>query len=332
MASQQPLLSVIITTFSMSRLPDLFDLLASLKAQTYPRIEIQFVGERTPELCERVREHARQQGMANVVVLFNEGRPGLSAARNVAIPEAKGELIAFLDDDVVAFPDWAEEMVRAFAEKDAIGVTGPAVPLWDDPGMSWFPEELYWIISCTAWSGWGQLHEVRNAWGMNMAFRREVFAVAGLFHEATGYHMGPFAEDNEFSLRVRFQTGKRILYVPGAKVSHRVHRYRLTGRFIRERSYWIGRSRRNLLRLYADSGTAEGLPSPERQLLHRVLFRRIPADLAHVLEDPRMAWKRLSVTCCALLFVALGYYSHLLPGHDSSITLRGSGDVGIPSA
>ena len=176
------------------------------------------------------------------------------------------------------------------------------------------------------------LEEVRNAWGMNMAFRREAFAAAGLFDEATGYHMGPFAEDNEFSLRVRSETGRCILYVPGAKVSHKVHRYRLTAHFIRERAYWIGRSRRNLLRLYADTGTAEGLPSPERQLLHRLLFRRIPADLAHVLDDPTMAWKRLSVTCWALLFVALGYYSHLLPGQDSSVALKGSGDVGTPSA
>jgi len=302
-------------------LPDLFDLLTSLKAQTYPHIEVLFVGERTPELCEGVREYTDRQGMANVIALFNDGQPGLSAARNVAIPEARGQLIAFLDDDVVAFPDWAEAMVRAFAETDAIGVTGPALPLWEDPGMAWFPEELYWIISCTAWSGWDQVREVRNAWGMNMAFRSEVFAVVGLFHEATGYHMGPFAEDNEFSLRVRSETGKRILYVPGAKVSHRVHSYRLTSRFIRERAYWIGRSRRNLLRLYAETERAEGLPSPERQLLYRVLFRRIPADLAHVFDNPRTAWKRLSVTCWALLFVALGYYSHLLPGQNSSVAI-----------
>ena len=112
MDSKQPLLSVIITTYSMDRLAGVFDLLSSLKGQTYPHLEVLFVGERTPELCERVRESAEQQGMANVITLFNDGEPGLSAGRNAAIPRAKGEIIAFLDDDVVAFPEWAEAVVR----------------------------------------------------------------------------------------------------------------------------------------------------------------------------------------------------------------------------
>jgi len=323
-ARQQPLLSTIITTFSESRLPDVFDLLASLKEQTYPHIEVLFVGERTPELCGRVREYADQRNMRNVAILFNDGDPGLSAARNVAIPEAKGELIAFLDDDVVAFPDWAEALVRAFAETDAIGVTGPALPLWENPSMAWFPEELYWIISCTAWSGWDRVREVRNAWGMNMAFRKEAFSVAGLFHSATGYHKGPFAEDNEFSLRVRSKTGKRILYVPDATVWHKVHRYRLSLSFVRERAYWIGRSRRNLARFDAAAGGAGNLPMPERDLLGRIIARRIPSDLAGLVRTPSAALKRLSLTAWALIFVALGYYSHLLPGRNRAVAVKGS--------
>jgi len=320
----RPFLSVIVTSYSEDRLPDLFDLLASVKDQTYPHIEMLFVAERTPELSERIREYAERLEMHNVTTLFNDGEPGLSAGRNVAIPRAKGEIIAFLDDDVVAFPDWAEAMVRTFAETDAIGLTGPALPLWEDPSMAWFPKELYWIISCTAWSGLGQLREVRNAWGMNMAFRREAFSIAGLFHNATGYHVGPFAEDNEFSLRIRSETGKRILYVPDAKVWHRVHRYRLTWSFVRERAYWIGRSRRNLSRVYAAGNSGGDLLSPERDLLGRIITRRIPRDLAGLLRTPSLAWRRLSITFWALAFVALGYYSHILPGRNRVVALRGS--------
>jgi len=323
-AEARPFLSVIVTSYSKDRLPDVFDLLESLKAQTCRHIEVLFVGEREPELCVLVRAHAAQLDMANVITLFNDGEPGLSAARNVAIPKANGELIAFLDDDVVAFPDWAEALVSTFVEKDAIGLTGPALPLWDDPSMAWFPKELYWIISCTGWSGLGQVREVRNAWGMNMAFSREAFSIAGLFHNATGYHVGPFAEDNEFSLRIRSETGKRILYVPDAKVWHRVHRYRLTWSFVRERAYWIGRSRRNLSRVYAAGNSGGDLLSPERDLLGRIITRRIPRDLAGLLRSPSLAWRRLSITFWALAFVALGYYSHILPGRNRVVALRGS--------
>lgn len=317
MAEAGPLLSVIVTTYSRDRLGDVFDLLESLKAQTYPYIDVIFVGEREPDLCEQVREYAQQQGMPNVITLFNDGEPGLSAARNVAVREARGELIAFLDDDVVAFPDWAEAMVSAFQETDAIGLTGPALPLWEDPSMAWLPEELYWIISCTAWSGWDRVREVRNAWGMNMAFKMEAFKIAGLFHNDTGYHRGPMAEDNEFSLRVRAQTGKRIVYIPSAKVWHRVHPYRLTWSFIRERAYWIGRSRRNLLRLYATP--SEDMLSAERVLARRILTHRIPKDLIGLFITPNTSWKRLTPTFWALLFVTIGYYYHLLPGRRSHI-------------
>ena len=324
MADAGPLLSVVITGYTKSRLPDVFDLLESLKAQTYRHIEIVFVGERKPELCERVREYADQHGVANVTVLFNDGEPGVAVARSMAVPKSNGEIIAFVDDDVVAFPDWAEAIMDVFAETDAIGVTGPALPLWDDPGMAWFPEELYWLLSCTAWSGWDQVREVRNAWGMNMAFRREGFAVAGLFDSATGYHLGPFAEDNEFSQRVRSETGKPILYVPGAKVWHKVHQYRLRWSFVRERAYWIGRSRRNLLRFYAAENRGGDLLSPERDLLGRIITRRIPRDLAGLLRTPSTAWKRLSMTFWALIFVALGYYAHLLPGRNTPVALKSS--------
>lgn len=328
MAEARPFLSVIVTSYSKDRLPDVFDLLESLKAQTCRHIEVLFVGEREPELCVLVRAHAAQLGMANVITLFNDGEPGLSAARNVAVPKAKGGLIAFLDDDVVAFPEWAEAVVRAFAETDAVGVTGPALPLWDEPGMAWFPEELYWVASCTAWSAWDQVREVRNAWGMNMAFRQEAFNACGLFSTEHGFPKGSFegglGEDNEFSMRVRLRTGKPILYVPTAKVWHKVHRYRLRWSFIRKRAYGLGRSRRSLLR-FRDAGNGAGdLLNPERDLLGRIMTRRIPKDLVGFLRTPSTAWRRLSVTFWALCFVALGYYSHLLPGRNAAVAPKGS--------
>lgn len=314
--TKQPLLSIIITSYTLERLRDICDLLDSITTQTYSDIETIFVAERSMELYQKVKIYSQEKAIPNVKVLFNEGEPGLSTARNLGIKEAKGEIVAFVDDDVVLFPDWAEEMVKTYGDDSIIGVTGPAFPLWEEKSMSWFPEELYWIISCTAWSDWKEIKEVRNAWGMNMSFRTEVFPKCGAFLNEFGYHKGPMAEDNEFSLRVKAKTGKSIVYCPNVRLWHKVHRYRLSQRFIRDRAYWIGRSRRMLKRFYPKADKGEDLLSQEHDLLKRILTRLLPNIAKGFLRNPAIAWRKLSVTITALFFVALGYYSPWLPGHN----------------
>jgi glycosyltransferase involved in cell wall biosynthesis len=334
------------------------------KSQPISPLETIFVAERSRELYERVKEYGEEifgdsletgrdsveirdsveTGRDSVEikspnlnqsqpistnlpfkVLFNDGEPGLSAARNLGIRKAKGDIIAFVDDDVVLPPDWAEEMINAYQDDSIIGVTGPALPLWEDESMSWLPEELYWIISCTAWCGWNQTREVRNAWGMNMSFKTEAFQKCGDFSNKFGYHKGPMAEDNEFSLIVKAKTGKRIIYHPNVRLWHRVHKYRLSQRFIKERAYWIGHSRRMLKRLYPEAEKGKDLLDQEHQLLKRIFTRLFPSILKDFFTNPVIAWRKLSVTITALFFVTLGYHSHLLnPFNRQKIKLGGN--------
>ena len=314
MADSGPLLSVIITSYAKNRLPDVFDLLESLKAQTYGHIEIVFVGEREPELCEQVKDYADQQGMRSVIVLFNDGGPGLSAARNVGIERAQGDIIAFVDDDVILSHDWAEEVVEGFADSSIIGMTGPAYPLWEDPGMSWLPEELYWLISCTGWTGWARAREVRNAWGMNMAFRREAFTDGlrfssrfGLCNSSRLSWIDPPSEDVDFSLRAKERTGKKIIFCPKASVWHKVPRKRIGVKFVVQRSASVGFQRRMLKKLYPKAGKNSKPLDQERQLLRRILTGLFPRILGHFFVNPWRAWKELRIALVSLLFVALGY-------------------------
>lgn len=300
-----PLLSVIATSHTLDRLGDVFDLMDSLGAQTYAPMETLFVAEGSRELYERVAAYIAERQIPNARVLFNDGEPGLSAARNVGIEAAKGEILAFLDDDAVAFPDWAAEVVGACRTDSVVGLAGATLPLWDDEAMSWLPEEFYWLISCTGWTGREDARELRNAWGHNMAFRREAFQACGGFNNSHGFHRGAFAEDNEFSLRARAATGKSIVFSPRARIWHKVHRYRLSWSWVVERSYFIGRSRRMLQR-------AAGAAAPlgmERGLLLRILTRLLPRTLADLLRHPSLAVRRLVLTAVSLTFVALGYLS-----------------------
>jgi len=311
---ETPHVSVIITSYTTQRLGDIFELLDSIKAQTCTNIETIFVAERSMELYSRVQAYVQENGIPNAKVIFNDGETGLSAARNLGIKEAKGDIIAFVDDDVLLSPAWVEEMVKTYQDDSIIGVTGPASPLWEDETMSWFPEEFYWIMSCTAWSDWNETREVRNAWGQGMSFRRAAFEKCGLFLNEFGFHKGPMAEDNEFSLRVRTRTGKSIVYCPTLKLWHKVHKYRLSWKFIKERAYWIGYSRHMLTRYYSQKAVNQtDILSQEHQLLKRILTRLFPSIARGFFTNPVVAWRKLLVSVTALFSVALGYYSYLLP-------------------
>jgi glucosyl-dolichyl phosphate glucuronosyltransferase len=311
---EQPLLSVIVTSYTNERLKDTFELLDSMKIQTYPRTEFIFVVERSKDLLGQIKHYIHQKTTPNMNVLFNDGEPGLSAARNVGIKEANGDIIAFVDDDVVLQKGWAEEMVKAYKDESIIGVTGPALPLWEDETMSWFPEEFFWIISCTAWDADDRVKEVRNAWGMNMSFRREAFEKAGLFSNKFGFHKGPMAEDNELSLRIKEKTGKKIFYFPDVKLWHKVHKYRLSQKFIKERAYWIGYSRRMMKQTKSTSkNNSTDLLSQEHRLLKRIFTRLFPDIIKKSFTKPVIAWRITRISVTALIFVALGYYSHLVP-------------------
>jgi len=312
-----PTISIIITAFSAARITDIYELMDSIKTQSYQNIDVVFVAERSLELSEKIKNYCLDKNISNVQVLFSPDKLGLSAARNMGIATAKGDILGFVDDDCVLFPEWANEVVNAFQDESVIGVTGPALPLWEDKSMSWFPEEFYWILSCTAWYKNDKKTEVRNAWGMNMSFRKEAFDKAGLFTPDFGLHdanrtskVDPPSEDVDLSLRVKSKTGKSIIYCPTATVYHRVYTSRLKSDFIRRRSYSVGYQRRMLRVLYKKQEAGNDVLAQEHQLLKRILTRLLPDIIKTFFLHPAIACRKISVTFNVLANVALGYYSH----------------------
>ena len=251
------MISIVITTYDSDRLGDVSDLLESLRLQSCQDFEIIYVTERDERLSSRVSNLLKSKGI-NGFVIHNDGPWGLSESRNIGVMHSNGGIIAFLDDDVLVKKDWVQSVVDAFKfGPDVIGVTGPAYPLWIGCPLDWFPPELDWLIGCTRWYHSKSVRKVRNGWGMNMAFTRDAFDKAGLFSVETGYHRGPIAEDVEFSMRVRRETGKAIYYIPDMAVFNKVYPYRTNPRFILARSSWIGYTRRAIRRLENTSERAD---------------------------------------------------------------------------
>jgi len=163
-----------------------------------------------------------------------ELRPGLDWARNRAIIEARGEILAYTDDDVVVDQLWARAIARVFAENPGVmAVTGLVVPLEPETAAQLAFEQYggFGRGFTQRWYGINRADGERAAaehmatgkygTGANMAYRRSVFSRIGGFDPAlavgTGTHGGG---DLEMFFRV-IKADFPLVYEPRAMVRHR---------------------------------------------------------------------------------------------------------------
>jgi len=77
-----------------------------------------------------------------------EPKPGKSHALNAGIREARGDVLAFMDDDVVVEPAWLQKLTAPFESGDWTGVGGRIVPDQDFHSPRWIPlHERYAHVS-----------------------------------------------------------------------------------------------------------------------------------------------------------------------------------------
>jgi len=133
-----PFISVVVPT-TMHHPEQLDRCLTSLLALDYPDFEVILVDNRPDATTARADLHARLSRYPRVRVV-SEPRPGISAARNHGVRVARGELVAFTDDDAVAHPGWLRGIGRRFAaEPDVDCVSGVVLPAeLETPVQIWF--------------------------------------------------------------------------------------------------------------------------------------------------------------------------------------------------
>jgi GT2 family glycosyltransferase len=168
--------------------------------------------------------------------------PGKSSALNKAIAVARGDVLAFLDDDVVVEPAWLVALESHFGQFSHLAVQGTVLL---PPRDSADPEILrlvdrYRTVRQVDFDG--RTNETHSLNGANIAVRREVFDKVGKFDIRLGPGASGTSEDVEFAQRIR-QAGIKIGYVKQAVVYHHVDRSRLTEAYFRSIHRQQGASR-----------------------------------------------------------------------------------------
>jgi glycosyltransferase involved in cell wall biosynthesis len=211
--------SVVVCAYTLARWELLDRALRSVQAQSSPPLETLLVVDHCPELLARAR------ALPGLTVLASDGPAGLSSARNTGVAAARGEVVAFLDDDAAAAPDWLEHLVRPYADAHVVGVGGHVVAEWECCRPAWFPPEFDWVVGCSYVGQPTASSVVRNPIGANMSFRRAAVVAAGGFSADVG-RLGtrPLGgEETELSIRVvRRDPASSIVLEPRAVVRHHV--------------------------------------------------------------------------------------------------------------
>ena len=301
MAPTSPDISVVICTYTEARWHDLVAAVHSVHGQSVQPQDVIVVVDHNPTLLERV--HAE---VPYVIAVENQEAKGLSGARNSGIAAATGAVIAFLDDDGVAAPDWLEQLLRAYANLEVIGVGGTVEPLWIGGRPLWFPAEFDWVVGCT-YRGLPEVAApVRNLIGCNMSFRRGVFEGVGGFRSGIGrvgtYPIG--CEETELCIRVgRRWPSKALLYEPRARVQHRVTARRARWDYFRSRCYAEGLSKALVAQAV---GAGDGLAS-ERTYTLRTLPRAVVRGFADSLRGDPSALPRAGAIVAGLALTTAGY-------------------------
>ena len=296
-------MSVLICTHN--RASQLDGALRSLESQGLAKdsFEVLVVDNASTDATREVFEDCAQRDKLNLRYV-KEMELGLDAARNRGIREARGEIVAFLDDDARARGDWAEAILDGFARYEAPILGGKVDLIWEAERPAWFSDALLkYLIHCDYGERVVEVSAAPWLYGTNVAFRKSIFQEIGLFRldlDRKGESlMG--GGDTEFFQRSRAR-GKTLLYLPTMVVGHLVPAKRLTREFFRERLFYSGFTR-----------AAHGTESLGRVLANCALFALAAPLLALAAMVLRLTrCPRLSFAQERRALLAFGYLYYCL--------------------
>lgn len=282
--------AVAIPAYTLDRWDLLVRAVESARAQTVPIDAIILCIDHNDALLDRARHEWRGCRDPEIVVIPNRHstnlerlsaheaahgsrrRFGAGSARNTAAEAVSADLIAYLDDDAFAEPDWIERLLEVFTSDTAVAVGGLVLPDYQTGRPAWYPGNFDWVFGC-AYDGLPtSIQPLRRLLGAGMAVRRSAFEAVGGFIESD-------FDDLNLCTRLIARFGlESVVYTPFAVAHHYVTAERVTWKYFWRRCYFVNREK---VRVFRRMGAAANLVA-ERDFVRHALSRQAGLTLRRV--------------------------------------------------
>lgn len=240
-------ISVIICTYNR----DLYieESIRSVLNQNHTGInyELVLVNNNSTDKTDSICTTIFQSNSIIPIQYYIETQQGLSAARNRGIALAKGEIIVFIDDDAMMFPDFIAQLSNAYKQHPEMAASGGRIyPRFESKAPNWMSRFLIPLMSVIDKGEHpkpfkGAAYPI----GANMAFRKSVIDQIGLFDTALGRSGKNLQGGEEKDIFNRIKARNlSIIYLPFVRVYHVIPDARLTADYIRKMGIGIGSSER----------------------------------------------------------------------------------------
>lgn len=289
-------MSVIVATYDEDYYDYIYDCVESILLQDYSNFELLIVTGNN-NIKKKINEDFQDR---RIRIIDFKGE-GISEARNKGAESSTGEYLVFTDDDVIVEKDWLSSIKEVYDEKSCLGVSGKVIPRWEGEKYREIPEEFYWLIGATH-KGYGEKEIVRNSFGPNMSFKKNLFEKIDGFDENLGKEKNYMmqGEESEFGSRLRQELGEGVYYEPEIKVYHRIEKRQTKLKNLLVRSFYQGYSKGYM----SDNTFRTKLEKEEVNFLKRLIKRYIPKHI----KELEIKKTLLSIFLTFMVFLGFIYY------------------------
>ncbi len=246
----QSYLTILLCTYNRAKLlnPLLSKLINQVKSVNRDDIEILLIDNNSNDETKEIVLNYQKNN--KFLIYHFESRQGLAIARNKGLELARGNVIVFIDDDIVLHESWLREIFTSLDKYKYKAFGGKVIPLWEKDKPSYVSLTGFFALNQKIFPAHDNGDDSRlypitkdetNPIGANMWFYKELFKKYGGFREDLGRvgYGGIPCEDTEFCSRL-LRNHEQIFYYPKAIVFHPVSVYRTSKEFIKSWHYRNG--------------------------------------------------------------------------------------------
>lgn len=234
-------ISVIIPTYDNDKY--LLQAIESLKEQSLSGYEILVVDN---ACCDTTRILVKKSikdisGSDFYIEYICEPNIGLHNARHAGARAARGDILLYIDDDIVADKNLLEEIFNSYIDEDIGCVGGKILPKWEITPPQWIEMFPKWYLSIL--DNGKEKEEIQWIYGCNFSIKKELLLKLGGFNPDafSDEKMWWMRGDGEAGLLMKVhKTGKKVIFNPGAITWHFIPKERLSIDYFKERAFKHG--------------------------------------------------------------------------------------------